>query len=79
MLSKTLGDTGMVYYDTARMITDLRMILESIPNLWERNFILSMQDNGIVSMPQYNKLLDLYNKYIVVPAGPSQNLRNYNY
>ena len=69
----------MVYYDTSRMIIDLRMMVESIPNTGERNFILSMQDNGIVSMPQYNKLLDLYNKYIAVPAGRTQHLKDYNY
>lgn len=59
----------MKYYPTSQMIVDLHVMLPDIPNAAERNFIEQMYGTyGEISIAQYNWILDLYNKYIAIPA-----------
>ena len=74
----------MVMYSESMMLSDLLARVQSgqIPNKWDKEFILSRADNSeqfAATMAQYNKLLDLYNKYIVVAASHKQSLRANNY
>jgi len=72
----------MVMYSESTMLSDLLSRLQTgqIPSKYDREFILSRSDSNKPStMAQYNFLLDLYNKYIVVQAGDMQVLRDYNY
>ena len=72
----------MIMYSESMMLSELTVELSAnrIVNPWEREFIKLRQDSHkSASIVQYNKLLDLYNKYIVVPASPSQTLRATNY
>ena len=60
----------MIYYPTDRMIIDLHLALPEIPNAAERNFIEAMYSRETcgITGDQYNNILDLYNKYVAVPA-----------
>ena len=71
----------MIVYPVSQMLHDLDTIYTQIPNVWEQKFIVDCRERKArdYTIAQYNKLLDLYNKYIVVPAGAMQTLRNCNY
>lgn len=72
----------MVYYDTSRMLVDLGLLLDQIPNRGEQQFIqdcLDRRKGNLLTMPQYNKILDLYNKYIALNAAITQIAKDKNY
>jgi len=73
----------MIVYSETIMLSELLAIIETIPSEPDKNFLEVLNNAQTLghraSMNSYNRLLDLYNKYIVVPAGDVQTLRNYNY
>ena len=73
----------MVYADTSQMIQDLWSIVDGVPSPYDQNFIESLYNRpdyfGPLSIAQYNRVLDLFNKYIAVPAGRRQSNHERHY
>ena len=72
----------MVFYPASKLVAELWAIIDGIPNEWEHNFVESLWSKiplPPLSIAQYNRLLDLYNKYILVPSCPRQQYSERHY
>ena len=73
----------MIVYSETIMLSELLAIIETIPSEPDKNFLEVLNNAQTLghraSMNSYNRLLDLYNKYIVVPAASTHAKRTQNY
>lgn len=58
----------MMYYPTVTMLRELRRISHTLPLGKDRNYIENALGYNLNSIQDYNRILDLFNKYIAVPA-----------
>lgn len=65
----------MVYADSKQMLESLVQV--SIPNNWDYNFVQSLHKNKpkahSLSLAQYNKIVELFNKYVCVCQSSNRN------
>ena len=73
----------MVFADADKMLAELVEIRETIPNPYERQQIKDLtaykQSGRKFLVPQYNQIVQLFNKYITIPAGPKYAGRSLNW
>lgn len=73
-----------IFYPASQLLADL-MRVDMEDGIYGKDFstILSLrsylQSRKELTVGQYNLLLDLFNKYVVVPASITQIKRNFNY